>query len=263
MDPFLSLVIPAYNEASRLPRAMMALGKFAREYGRTLEVIIVVEPSSDGTLEIAGKLAAQQAESANCFEIVGNREHRGKGFAVRTGMLRARGEIVFYMDADLSVPLAEVNAFLEYFEGHPEIDALAGNRQHPEARITLAQSWFRRSMGQTFNRLLGLLALTEIRDTQCGFKAFRREVAREIFQRQRLDGFAFDVEVLALAQKLGFKAVDRPVEWINSPESKVHIVRDSARMALDALRVRRMVAQAAPLPRLNDEPYKPTGSQFQ
>src|ERR1700735_3377446 len=170
MDPYLSLVIPAYNEARRLPPTMGWLGEFARGFARGMEILIVVEQSSDGTLEIARELAAQQAESAPVFQVIDNAVQRGKGYAVRSGMLRARGEQVFYMDADLSVPLAEVPAFLQYLEEHPEIAVLVGNRQHAGARITCPQSWVRRSLGQTFNRFLGALALAELRDTQCGFK---------------------------------------------------------------------------------------------
>jgi dolichyl-phosphate beta-glucosyltransferase len=236
-SPFLSLVIPAYREAGRLPRTLEELAKYGAGLGFPFEVIIVVEPGGDETLEIAAAFAARQAH----FHIIGNPEHRGKGFAVRTGMLRARGELVFYMDADLSVPLREVDAFVTHFAAHPEIDLLLGNRQHADSRITLAQSWLRRTMGQTFNRILRFAALAPAHDTQCGFKGFRRQAAQAIFARQRLDGFAFDVEVLLLAERLGFQIADHPVEWINSPESKVRIVSDSLKMLRDAVRVRKLV----------------------
>jgi glycosyltransferase involved in cell wall biosynthesis len=199
--------------------------------------LIVVERGTDGTLEIAADFAARQAH----FQAIGNPVQRGKGHAVRTGMLRARGEHIFYLDADLSVPLREVTAFLEAFAAHPEIAVLIGNRQHAWSRITRAQSWLRRTMGQAFNRLLQGAGLAVARDTQCGFKAFRRAAAQAIFARQKLNGFAFDVEVLLLAQRLGFRIGDLPVEWINSPESKVRIVSDSLRMLRDAARVRRLV----------------------
>jgi dolichyl-phosphate beta-glucosyltransferase len=143
------------------------------------------------------------------------------------------------MDADLSVPLRDVDVFVDYFRTHPEVDVLLGNRQHPESRITIQQSWLRRRMGQTFNLILRQLALAGVQDTQCGFKAFRRAAAAAIFTRQQVDGFAFDVEVLLLARKLGLKIVDLPVEWRNSPESKVHMIRDSVRMLVDAFRIRR------------------------
>jgi glycosyltransferase involved in cell wall biosynthesis len=241
-SPFLSIVIPAYHEARRLPRTLQELAQFTAGLeaglGLTCEVIIVVEQGSDGTLEIAAAFAARQAH----FHVIDSPVQRGKGHAVRTGILRAQGQLVFYMDADLSVPLREVTAFLEHFRAHPEIHVLIGNRQHRASRITRPQSWLRRTMGQTFNRILQLAALAPSRDTQCGFKAFRLAAARAIFTRQQLDGFAFDVEVLLLAQRLGYRIADLPVEWINSPESKVKIVRDSLMMLCDALRVRRLVA---------------------
>jgi len=237
-QPHLSLVIPVYNEAKRLPPALNQLAAFCGAKTFPCEVLIVVEPSSDGTLEIASAYAAQQAN----FQVIANPEHRGKGFAVRTGMLRARGEFVFYMDVDLSVPLREVSGFLAFFAAHPEIDVLAGNRQHARSRLTRRQSPLREAMGQMFNRFLQSLSLGALRDTQCGFKAFRREAAQQIFSRQRTDGFAFDVEVLLLAERLGYKAADLPVEWVNSPESKVHIVRDSLQMLRDTLRIRRRLA---------------------
>lgn len=235
MAPYLSIVIPAYNEAHRLPPTMEQLGQFCREAPWPVEILIVVEQSTDGTLQIAREHPKQQAYS---FKVIDNGPQRGKGHAVRSGMLQAEGEVVFYMDADLSVPLREVNAFVKRLEEDPSVDVLVGNRQHAQSRITLAQGWLRRSMGQTFNRIISALALADVRDTQCGFKAFRRQASREIFSRQRLDGFAFDVEVLMLAHRLGFRVVDMPVEWINSPESKVHIVRDSLRMLRDVVKVR-------------------------
>ncbi len=235
--PFLSIVIPAYHEARRLPRTLEELARFGVGLGLPWEVCIVVERGSDGTLEIAADFAARQAH----FVVIDSPVHRGKGHAVRAGMLHARGEIVFYMDADLSVPLREVGAFLAEFRARPEIDVLIGNRQHAASRITRAQSWLRRTMGQTFNRVLRATALAPSRDTQCGFKAFRRGAAQAIFSRQKLDGFAFDVEVLFLADRLGLRVADLPVEWINSPESKVRIVSDSFAMLRDAIRVRRLV----------------------
>lgn len=240
MGPYLSLVIPAYNEAVRLPATMKRVAEFAEKYAQAMEVLIVVEKSLDGTLEIAREFASEQA-SFRGFRVIENRMQRGKGYAVRIGMQRARGEIIFYMDADLSVPLHEITAFLSCFDEHPTVSVLLGNRQHAAAKILRPQSWVRRSMGQVFNRILGLLAVCEFRDTQCGFKAFRKEAAEQIFARQGIDGFAFDVEVLLLAKKLGYEVRDLPVEWVNSPESKVKIVHDSLRMLCDAVTIRRRV----------------------
>ena len=239
-SPFLSIVVPAYNEAQRLPPTLAKMGEFFREFTGTFEVLIVVEESTDGTLDIASAFAREQAN----FQAIESRPRRGKGHAVRSGMLRAQGEFVFYMDADLSVPLREVQAFLAHFAQHPEIDVILGNRQHVQSRITRHQARLRESFGKAFNRVLQTLRLASIRDTQCGFKAFRRAAAHEIFSRQTLDGFAFDVEVLLLAERLGYKLADLPVEWINSTESKVRLFRDSLAMLRDTFRVRGVVEKS-------------------
>jgi glycosyltransferase involved in cell wall biosynthesis len=236
MRPFLSIVIPAWNEELRLPATLRQLAAFCKTAPYACEVIVVVEPGQDDTLQAALDFAADQSIK---LSVINCRVHRGKGYAVRTGMLRARGELIFYMDADLSVPLREIGAFVDFFAEHPEVGLLMGNRAHAQSRITRRQSLLRRSMGQLFNRILRSQGLGDLRDTQCGFKAFRLAAARAIFKRQSLDGFAFDVEVLLLAEQLEIAIADMPVEWINSPESKVHIVRDSLRMLWDGVSVMR------------------------
>ncbi|MDB6155953.1 MAG: hypothetical protein JWL90_4406 [Chthoniobacteraceae bacterium] len=233
--PFLSIVIPAWNEEKRLPPTLGLLEAFRRELLWESEVIVVVEQSSDATLDLANAFASTHPG----FEIIGSSPHRGKGHAVRIGMQRARGDFLFYMDADLSVPLREIGPFLDYFQAHSEVAILVGNRAHAASRITRRQAWLRRTMGRLFNRILQKTRLASLHDTQCGFKAFRREAARAIFERQKLDGFAFDVEVLLLGERLGYTIADLPVEWLNSPDSKVHILRDSIRMLRDLRRMTR------------------------
>lgn len=213
------------------------MAEWQKDVVESVEIIIVVEPSTDGTREIASEAAACQPN----LRVISYPEHGGKGHAIRTGVRAATGDFVFYMDADLSVPLREISAFIRQFREHPEIDVLFGNRQHAQSRITRYQSWLRRHMGQAFNAILRRLTIVGISDTQCGFKAFRAAAARAVFERQQVNGFAFDVEVLLLARKLGFNVADLPVEWRNSPESKVRIVRDSLQMLWDTLRIRRMV----------------------
>ncbi len=236
MSPQLTIVIPAWNEAKRLPAGLKKLHEYCSGLGLEWEVVVVVEPGEDRTLE----LARQFAQCHSGFEVIAQPIHRGKGHAVRVGMLAAQGDLVFYMDADLSVPLREVAGFLSYFQAHPEIDVLIGDRSHARSRITRRQSVIRRSMGKLFNRILQWSGLTAIHDTQCGFKAFRKEPAKAIFAQQRIHGFAFDVEVLVLAERMGYALGDLPVEWINSPESRVHIVRDSLQMLRDTVRIRRV-----------------------
>ena len=241
-DPQLSIVIPAFNEAQRLPASLALLRQHfgAPEWlSRSFEILIVVEHGGDGTLELAREAAAEQAY----FHVIDNRVQRGKGYAVRSGVRQARGAIVFYMDADLSVPPEEIDRFIAHFDAHPQIDVLLGSRQHPDSRIERRQSLLRQTMGKTFNFILRSLSLIPFRDTQCGFKAFRRESAQQIFALQTLDGFAFDVEVILLAQALGFKVGELPVRWLNSPESKVHIIHDSLTMLRDAITVRRRVSR--------------------
>jgi dolichyl-phosphate beta-glucosyltransferase len=233
--PDISIVIPAYREAVRLPRTLEEVARFAGESRLRIEVLIVVERSRDDTLGIAQRFAAAHPG----FAAIDHGGPYGKGRAVRTGMLRARAPLVFFMDADLSVPLADVSLFMQHFRAHPEVDVLIGDRQHAQSDIAVRQTWVRERMGQTFNVLLRALTGVPWRDTQCGFKAFRLRAAREIFQRQTLDGFAFDVEVLLLAARLGFRIESRPVTWRNSPDSKVRIVRDSLRMLRDAWALRR------------------------
>ena len=239
MNPELSIVVPAWNEARRLPGSLLELGRYAGERDDRVEVLVVVEPCGDETLRIAREFARAHPG----FRVLEGDVHRGKGSAVRAGMLEARGDVIFYMDADLSVPLREVDAFLAVFKSAPEVAVLLGNRAHARSRITRRQSFLRRNMGRLFNGFLGALGLASLHDTQCGFKAFRRGAAREIFGCQQLDGFAFDVEVLLLAEALGYTMRDLPVEWINSPDSRVSIVRDSLRMLRDSVRVRALVAE--------------------
>ena len=235
--PQLSIVIPAYNEERRLPDTLDALGSALGKWPFSCEVIIVVEKSGDATLEIARRMAAQDGR----FRVVAPGIHRGKGHAVRLGMLEARGEIDLFMDANLSVPLDEVPRLLAVFEEQPGTSVIIGSRKHAASEILHKQSWARQRMGEVFNWLLRVTADISFRDTQCGFKAFRRDATRAIFSRQTIDGFAFDVELILLAKRLGFNVIEMPVRWVNSGDSRVRIVRDSFAMLCDAIKVRRMV----------------------
>jgi dolichyl-phosphate beta-glucosyltransferase len=235
--PFLTLVIPAYNESKRVKRSLEDLKSFFASFNDGIEILLVIEKSTDTTVEIAWQIVGEDPR----FRIIANNVHRGKGFAVRTGMLQARGKYVFFMDLDLSTPLVEVIAFLAHFEANPKDDILIGSRQHAKSKILKRQNPIRQKMGEVFNMFVQALAVKGITDTQCGFKAFRNHTIEPIFQRQTIDGFSFDVEVLLLAQSLGYKIEVLPVQWINSPDSKVHIVRDSIKMFFDLLRLKRLV----------------------
>jgi dolichyl-phosphate beta-glucosyltransferase len=205
-----------------------------------------VEPGTDETLA----LAQAGTKTFPQLKVIGNRIHRGKGFAVRTGMLASAGELVFFTDADLSTPLYEIDRALAVFEAERDLQIIVGNRQHPDSQIICHQSWMREGMGKTFNALVRRLAGIEIRDTQCGFKGFRQAASRAIFERQRTDGFSFDVEVLLLAKTLGLGVKEMPVHWSNSPDSKVRVVSDSLKMLRDVAVVRQMVKHT-----LEKQPY--------
>jgi dolichyl-phosphate beta-glucosyltransferase len=245
--PLLSLIVPAYNEADRLPETIQRIQKHSRSWSFPVEVIVVVEPSEDGTLAFAEKAARSWIH----LRVLTHHEKRGKGFAVRSGMLRARGDLLFFTDADLSTPLEDLDAALALFARERSIDLIVGNRMHPESQILQRQNASRERMGKVFNRIVKTLTGLRIRDTQCGFKGFRNRAAKEIFGRQRIDGFSFDVEVLLLARAMGFVMAELPVHWTNSEASRVHPVRDSTRMFFDVVRVRRLVKRT-----MYDFPYR-------
>lgn len=235
-----SIVLPAYAEERRIGRAVRELRRLAADFPRLSELLVVVEPSGDRTVETA----RAAAEGDPLVTIVENPTHRGKGHAVRTGMLRASGGIVFFMDADLSVPLAHVPSFVAHFDAHPETDAAIGNRRHPGSVITRRQHPLREKAGRAFNHVVRALGLSASKDTQCGFKAFRHEAAQRIFSRAQIDGFAFDTEILLLARKLGLRVDELPVEWVNDVETKFRPLRDGWRSFCDLLRVRRLIDRA-------------------
>jgi dolichyl-phosphate beta-glucosyltransferase len=235
--PSLSIVIPAYNEANRLPDTLRKVEEHYSSSRLPVEIIVSVEPSADGTLA----LAETAAKFFPNLSVVTHHEKRGKGFAVRNGMLQARGGLIFFTDADLSTPLEDLDSSVALFQREPAIDVIVGNRQHPQSVIVQRQSLMRESMGKTFNGIVRLLAGLSISDTQCGFKGFRNRAAKEIFGRQQLDSFSFDVEVLLLAESMGFVIREVPVHWKNSPASRVRVVQDSLRMLRDVIAIRSRV----------------------
>jgi len=237
----LSVVIPAYNEERRLPKTLERITAYLQEQDYPAEIIVVDDGSEDDTVSIVERFIADHPN----MSLIKN-DHRGKGYAVRTGMLRARGQYVLFSDADLSTPIEEVARLLPWFdEGY---DVVIGSREGPGAK-RYGEPPYRHLMGRVFNLIVRLLAVRGIRDTQCGFKCFRRDVARDLFSRVRLYGpeagtvadsmvTAFDVEVLFLAQKIGYGIKEVPVEWHYFAESKVNPIKDSIRNFRDVCRVR-------------------------
>lgn len=227
--PDVSLVIPCRNEQSRLPSTLDAVKGFLDRAAFTGEVVVVVEKGTDETVKIANSTANADPR----FRVIANPVARGKGFAVKTGMLAATGDIIFFMDADLSVPLRFVPEFLADFERGA--DVVFGSRQHPDSIIVRSQPIQRVLAGRAFNLCLRICGSTKFHDTQCGFKGFRKAAAKAVFENLSVDGFGFDVEALALADHFGFRIVERPVEWCDAPGSKVRALRDGSKAFLEAV----------------------------
>lgn len=230
--PYLSIVVPAYNEELRLGETLRKIGSYLDASGTDAEILVVDDGSKDGTAELAA--AALRGRRGR---VVRNGENRGKGFSVRHGMLEAQGRFVLLTDADLSTPIEDY-AKLAAAVRDADLDVAIGSRALVESDVQVRQHWVRQMMGRTFNRIIRGLTGLRFRDTQCGFKLMDRERVRPLFEKMVVDRFAFDVELLFLCERFGLSVREIPVTWRNAPGSKVSIVGDPANMVLDVLRVR-------------------------
>jgi len=228
--PLLSLVVPAYNEAERLPTTLPAVIAFLDAQPYVSELILVNNNSRDETRRVALEFAATRPYIRVLDEMT-----QGKGAAVRTGMLAAEGEYLFMADADFSMPVAEIAKFLPPRLGR--YDVAIGSREAPGA-VRYNEPAYRHFMGRVFNFYVKVLAIPGFEDTQCGFKCFRREVAHDILPRQTIDGWAFDVELLFIALRQGYHVVEVPVDWYYGENSRVSPVRDTVNMIREVLRIR-------------------------
>ena len=228
--PFLSIIIPAYNEERRLPNALEQVRAFVESQTYTSEVLVVENGSQDRTFEVA-QAFAQRYPLVSVFQ----EKQRGKGLAVRHGILKARGEYRFMCDADLSMPVDEINRFLPpALQG---FDIVIGSREAPGA-VRYNEPQYRHLGGRAVNTMIRLLALPGLNDTQCGFKCFRAAVAEDLFRLQTLTGWAFDVELLYIARQRGYSIAELPIHWYFNPESKLNVVKDAFRMGMDILTIR-------------------------
>jgi dolichyl-phosphate beta-glucosyltransferase len=230
---YLSVVIPAHNEAERIGPTLERVLAYLRRQAYSWEVVVVDDVSTDATMEVVARFQRDEDR----LRLVQRTANPGKGAAVQAGMLAVRGELVLFSDADLSTPIEELEKLLDAVE-RGEYDIAIGSRGLPQSELRVRQPWYREAMGRGFNLMVRVVALRRFRDTQCGFKLFRGAVARDLFRRQTIMGFAFDVEILYLAVKRGLRVKEVPVTWINSPRSKVDPVRDSLRMARDMIGIR-------------------------
>jgi len=229
-QPFVSIIIPAYNEEARLPESLSLIAAFAQSQPYPVEVVVVDNNSSDRTHAIVEEFADEVPYVRPLFEGT-----QGKGAAVRTGMLAARGAYRFVCDADLSMPIEEIVRFLPPQLDH--FDVAIGSREAPGA-VRYDEPWHRHVMGRVFNTIVRLFAVHGFQDTQAGFKMFRAEVAEALFPLQTLNGWSFDVEVLFLAQKRGYRIVEVPINWYYKANTRIHPIRDSIDMFMDVLRIR-------------------------
>ncbi len=225
--PYLSIVIPVYNEAKRLPQTIQTITEYLKKKHFSSEIILVDDGSSDGSTE-----HVQQSDRIRVLRHVKN---QGKGAAVRTGMLAARGELVLFSDADLSTPIDELDVFLKHIKKYAVV---IGSRSIKGARVEQYQPLYRVLIGKVFNKFVRLITIRGIIDTQCGFKLFTRQAAQDVFKRQTMKGFSFDVEVLYIARRHGYAILEHPVRWKNAPGSKVSPLKDSIRMLRDLVIIR-------------------------
>lgn len=225
----ISVVIPAYEEALRLGASLERILAYLEERGETFEVLVVDDGSADATAEVAA------AFTERGVRVLRLPENRGKGAALRTGVLASRGETVLVTDADLSTPIADLGVLEPHLATHPVV---IGSRAVADSNLVVRQPLHRELMGKTFNRLVRLLAVRGLADTQCGFKLLRGDVARSLFADLTVDRFAYDVELLWLARRRGLEIAEVGVTWVDSPQSRVSPLRDSANMLLDILKLR-------------------------
>jgi glycosyltransferase involved in cell wall biosynthesis len=234
----LSVIIPAYNEESRLPLSLQRIAEhLSREPRRPAEILIVNDGSQDDTAAAARKLARKLEGPNLSIRVLDNPGNRGKGYSVRHGMLEGRHDWLLFTDADLSAPIEELDK-LARAVSNGSFDVAIGSRALDRSLIGVHQPWFRETMGRIFNLAVRFTTGLPFADTQCGFKLFRREAAQKIFSRQLLERFGFDVEILYLAKKFGFRAVEVPVRWDHVEGTKVSTLA-GADAFLDGWRVRR------------------------
>lgn len=231
-SPFLSVVIPAYNEQNRIAATLEKIIKYLQTCGFSSEIIVVNDGSSDKTREIIESFYDKPIP----LKLIHFSSNHGKGWAVKSGVQASTGQFILFTDADLSTPIAEVRKLLNFIErGY---DVAIGSRALQESVLLVRQPWWRQGMGKIFNHMIQLFVLKGIKDTQCGFKCFKNDVAKKLFSLSSLTGFAFDVEILFLASQMKYKIIEVSVTWENNPESKVNPLIDSCRMMGDLLKLK-------------------------
>jgi dolichyl-phosphate beta-glucosyltransferase len=230
-NPLLTIIIPAWNEERRLPTTLPQVVAFAEAQDYPVEILVVDNASADRTSDVVREIAAEHPIVSLLHQPI-----QGKGAAVRLGMLAGKGEYLFICDADLAMPIEEVAKFMP--PALADYDVAIASREAPGAQ-RYDEPWQRHLMGRVFNFVVRMLAAPGIQDTQCGFKCFHRDAARDLFSIQTIDGWAFDVEVLHAAQRRGYHLVEVPINWYYGADSRINPIRDSINMLIEVLRIRR------------------------
>jgi len=229
--PHLSIIIPSYNEELRLPSTLERIAAYLSTYAHEAEVLVVDDGSEDGTAAVAESYRSKILT----LRVISNGVNRGKGYSVRHGIEEARGRIALFTDADLSAPIEEAGKLIDGLETN---DVAIGSRAMDRSLITVHESPFREFAGIIFNKIVRSILWLPFVDTQCGFKAFRRERCGIIFEQQTIERFGFDPELLYLARRHGLRAVEIPVRWGHSPATKVSMLHDSVQMFIDIFTIR-------------------------
>jgi len=232
--PYLSIVIPAYNEESRIGGTLTETFDYLNKQGYESEVIVVNDGSRDRTVEVVREFEQHVGDRLRLLENPGN---RGKGYSVRNGMLRAKGEIALFYDADLATPTSEIVKVVEPIAEN-RYDVVFGSRALDRSLIGIRQSSIREAVGRAGNLIQFALTGLTFKDTQCGFKAFRREAAQSVFRLQRIEGFGFDPEILFIAKKLGWRLLETPVRWNHVEGSKVNPISSPIKVLLEVSTIR-------------------------
>lgn len=228
----ISLIIPTFNEEKRLGQSLQKLSDFLKNFNQEVEVLVVDDGSNDATVSVAHSFENKFAN----FKIIRLEKNQGKGQAVKTGALAAKGDTIVFSDADFSTPIEEISKLLEKInQGY---DIAIGSRSLNRDLVKKHQSLLRERLGRIFNGLVQILAVPGITDTQCGFKAFKASSTKNIFEKQKISGFVFDVELLYLARKQGLRIAEVPVLWYNNPASKVNPIADALSTIYDLVRIR-------------------------
>lgn len=230
--PDISVVIPAYNEEARLEPTVRAMAAYLADRGIAGEILVVDDGSRDGTCRLVHRLM-EDFEGLHLLRLPAN---RGKGYAVRAGMVNARGRLLLFADADGATPISEVERLRSAVDAGAHM--AIGSRAVADHTVEVTARLHRRLIGRGFHLLVSWLAVSAFRDTQCGFKLFRANVAHDLFSRMRMNGFSFDVELLLMAKLRGYSVAEVPVNWTHQPGSRVNLVLDSMRMARDLFVIR-------------------------